>query len=114
MRLFPLQHLVAACCLLFGGFALATESRVSISSPVHGASLDVMAENSITYEVVQGPKGAHSHLYVDGHEEAVLRQLKGSYRLPTLTVGEHELCIKVVNKAHTPIGVEQCIKVMVE
>jgi hypothetical protein len=28
--------------------------------------------------------------------------------------GPHTLCIKVVNKAHVPIGVEQCVKVNVE
>ena len=61
-----------------------------------------------------GPKGDHSHLYIDGKEIAVLRELKGSAPLKTLAAGPHEVCVKVVNKNHTPIGVEKCVKVMVE
>ncbi|HEY0720694.1 MAG TPA: hypothetical protein VGE50_05525 [Gammaproteobacteria bacterium] len=100
--------------LLFSGLTLAAESMVTISAPADGATLDAMTENAITYEVVPGPKGDHSHLYVDGKEDAVLRKLKGSYTLPTLTAGEHNICIKVVNKGHVPIGVEKCVKVMVQ
>jgi hypothetical protein len=51
------------------------------------------------------------HFYIDGDEVAVLRQLEGSYLLDTLDEGAHRLCIKVVNKNHTPIGIEQCINV---
>jgi hypothetical protein len=114
MHLSIVNRLLLPVCMLISGLALAAESSVTISSPMEGAKLDAMAENSITYEVVQGPKGDHSHLYVDGEESAVLRQLKGSYKLPTLAVGEHNLCIKVVNKGHAPIGVEKCVKVMVQ
>jgi hypothetical protein len=28
--------------------------------------------------------------------------------------GNHQICIKIVNKNHTPIGVERCIKVEVK
>jgi len=94
--------------------SLAADGSVIISSPKEGATLDAMSENSITYAIVPGPKGDHSHLYVDGEEVGILRKLKGSYKLPTLAPGERTLCIKVVNKNHTPIGVEQCIKVRVE
>jgi hypothetical protein len=51
---------------------------------------------------------------VDGKEAALLRQMKGSYTMETLSMGNHEICIKIVNKNHTPIGVERCIKVDVE
>lgn len=94
--------------------AQADGGAVTIVSPADGAKLDAMAENRITYDVVPGPKGDHTHLYVDGKEIAVLRQLKGSYTLASLAPGAHELCIKVVNKNHTPIGIEKCIKVKVE
>lgn len=114
MHLPVIRRVVLLLLFLFGGLSLAAEGMVAISSPAEGAMLDAMAENSITYEVVPSSKGSHSHLYVDGEEVAVLRQLKGSYKLPTLATGKHELCIKVVNKAHTPIGVEQCINVMVQ
>lgn len=103
--------------LLFAGMtaaASAQDGAVKIVAPADGAKLDSMASNKIAYEVVPGPKGDHTHLYVDGKEVAVLRQLTGSYPLETLLPGKHELCIKVVNKAHTPIGVEKCIKVNVD
>ena len=45
---------------------------------------------------------------------AILRQLKGSYALATLSPGQHDICVKVVDKGHTPIGVEQCVKVTVK
>ena len=73
-----------------------------------------MAQNKISYEVIPGPKGDHTHLYVDNKEVAVLRQLKGSHTFEALAAGNHDICIKVVTKNHTPIGVEKCVKVKVE
>lgn len=92
---------------------LAQEGSVRILTPADGARLDAFDQNRISYEVVPGPKGDHVHLYVDGKETAILRQLKGSYPLETLSPGSHDVCVKVVNKAHVPIGVDQCIKVNV-
>lgn len=100
--------------LMLAGAALAAEGSVTIVSPADGARLDAMGDNRISYEVDPGPRGDHVHLYVDGNEVAVLRQLKASYTLPALDSGMREICIKVVNKGHTPIGVEQCVKVTVE
>jgi hypothetical protein len=51
---------------------------------------------------------------VDNREAAILRKLTGSHPLESMAPGSHALCIKVVNKAHVPIGVEQCVKVNVE
>ncbi len=100
--------------LTFGTVAFAQEASVKILSPADGAKLDAMAQSKISYEVIPGPKGDHTHLYLDGKEVAVLRQLKGSHTLETMAEGNHDICIKVVNKNHTPIGVEKCIKVKVE
>lgn len=96
--------------LASGAFAQA----VRILSPADGAKLDALEQNRIAYEVVPSPRGDHVHLYVDGKEAAILRQLKGNHTLETLSPGSRELCVKVVNKAHVPIGAEQCIKVKVE
>lgn len=95
-------------------FALAADASVAISSPADGAKLSRTAQTNINYEVTPGPKGDHTHLYIDGSEEAVLRQLKGSHTLESMAPGSHEICIKVVNKGHAPIGVQQCVKVSVE
>ena len=89
--------------------------KAVITSPADGATLDGMDENRISYEVEYGPRGDHAHLYVDNKEVAILRKRKGSYLLETLSSGKHSLCVKVVNKAHVPVGgIEQCIQVTVE
>lgn len=93
---------------------LAADGSVTISSPVDGAKLSRSATTTVTYDVAPGTKGDHVHLYVDSGEASVLRQLKGSHTLNKLAPGMHDICIKVVNKAHAPIGVEKCIKVSVE
>jgi len=92
------------------GAALAQDASVTISSPANGAKVGTSGVK-VDYSVVPGPKGDHVHLYVDGGEATVLRQLKGSYTVDKLTAGDHDLCIKIVDKGHTPIGVEKCIKV---
>lgn len=94
--------------------ATAADPSVTIESPAEGARLDAMAQTKLVYRVEPGPQGDHTHLYVDGRETAILRPLKGSHVLATLAPGAHDICIKVVNKAHTPIGVEKCIKVTVQ
>lgn len=103
--------------LAFGCYVplvLADDASVIISSPADGAKLVRAAQTKINYEVMPGPKGDHTHLYVDDKEVAVLRQLKGSHILEALAPGKHEICIKIVSKGHTQIGVQQCIKVSVE
>lgn len=91
----------------------AQGASVKITAPARDAKIDAMDQAKVTYEVIPGPKGDHTHLYVDGKEVAILRQLKGTYQLAPLTPGPHDICVKVVNKAHTPIGVEACVKVAV-
>lgn len=92
----------------------AAEPHVTIKAPANGAKLDALEQNRLVYEVVPGSRGDHVHVYVDGKEAGILRKLSGSYALEALTPGQRAICIKVVNKAHVPIGVEQCVKVSVE
>jgi len=94
--------------------AMAAGENIDIISPVDGARLDSKAENKMDYNVTLGAAGGHVHLYVDGEEAALLRQAKGSYTFDHLSQGKHEICLKIVNKNHTPIGVERCIKVTVQ
>lgn len=93
---------------------MAAEGSVTITTPEDGSVLDIMEQNKIVYDVVPGPRGDHVHVYVDNKEVGILRQLKGSYTFETLSDGKHEICIKVVNKAHVPIGLQRCINVTVE
>ncbi len=90
------------------------EPGVHIQAPANGAKLDAMEQNRVVYKVDPGPRGDHVHLYVDGKEVAILREREGSYPLETLAPGAHELCVKIVNKGHTPIGLQDCVKVAVE
>ena len=113
MRISSIYPILGAALLTYSQISLAENASVKITSPVDGAKLDAMIQNKVVYEVMPGPKGDHVHLYVDNKEAAILRQLKGSYALETLSPGKHDICVKVVNKGHTPIGVEQCIKVTV-
>lgn len=113
MRISSLHPILGAALLICSQISLAENASVKITSPADGSKLDVMAQNKLVYEVMPGPQGDHVHLYVDNKEAAILRQLKGSYALATLSPGQHDICVKVVNKSHTPIGVEQCVKVTV-
>ena len=100
--------------LVFADEYAADDASVTISSPADGAKLSRTAQTKINYEVMPGPKGDHTHLYVDDKQAAVLRQLKGSHTLEELAPGKHEICIRIVTRGHTPIGVQQCVKVSVE
>lgn len=108
---------VFAASLVLGGYvpvSLAADASVAISSPANGAKFNPKTTVNVDYEVSMGEKGDHTHLYLDKNEAVTLRGLKGSHSLGALSPGQHEICIKVVNKAHTPIGAQQCIAVSVE
>lgn len=113
MRISSITPVLGAVLLACAQISLAGDASVKITAPMDGAKLDAMGQNKVVYEVMPGPKGDHSHIYVDKKEAAVLRQLKGSYTLATLAPGPHDICIKIVDKGHTSIGVEQCVKVTV-
>ena len=114
MRISSISPILGAALLACAQLSLAEEASVKITAPADGAKLDAMAQNKLVFEVMPGPKGDHSHLYVDEKEVGILRQLKGSYALAKLSPGQHDICVKVVDKGHTPIGVEQCVKVTVK
>lgn len=90
------------------------QGKVTITSPADGATLDALDENRLVYDVEPGPRGDHVHVYVDNKEVGILRKLKGSYLLESLDSGKRKLCVKVVNKAHVPVGVERCVQVTVK
>lgn len=108
-----LHGLVIALIATWPAIAMA-QGKVAITSPIDGSTLDALDENQLVYEVEPGPRGDHVHVYVDGKEVGILRKLKGSYLLESLTPGNRSLCIKVVNKAHVPIGIEKCVRVTVK
>ena len=91
----------------------AQEALAEISRPAAGETLDVFDRIEVAYRIVPGARGDHSHIYIDDAEVGILRALEGTYPLASLEPGEHTICVKVVNKAHVPIGVEHCVGVIV-
>jgi outer membrane usher protein FimD/PapC len=105
--------LLACAVLTVAAPAFAAEGSVVIQSPANGQKLDIMEQNRLQYQVTPGPGGDHVHVYVNDKEVGILRQLQGSYTFESLPEGDNTICVKVVNKAHVPIGVQQCVKVTV-
>ncbi|MEQ1673756.1 MAG: hypothetical protein ABL865_01775 [Candidatus Nitrotoga sp.] len=94
--------------------ASAADASVAISSPAANVIIKAGSPIPVTYDVIPGSKGDHTHIYVNGDQKAVLMKLKDTHTLDGLAAGKHDICIKVVNKGHAPIGVEKCISVSVE
>jgi hypothetical protein len=105
--------MLTAAIVMLPQATMAAEPSVRINAPLDGAELSAMRSHAVDYDVTRGGGGDHIHLYVDGDEAATLRQAKGSYNIEYLAPGKHEICIKLVNKNHTPIGVQQCVNVAV-
>ncbi len=115
-RVTGLTRLVLLIVLLYVSYnVLSADAFVRILTPSDGATLTAKGPNTLSYEAVTGAsKGNHVHVYVDGKEVTTLHHLKGNYSLKGLTPGTREICVKVANKAHVPIGVDHCIQVTVE
>lgn len=111
MRNLPMLILVTS---LAASPAMAAEAKIDITSPADGSTVKSGMQSQLAYEVTLAGEGDHVHLYVDGKQAALLRKMKGSHMLDPLVRGMHEICAKMVNKGHTPIGVERCIKVSAE
>lgn len=104
-------HIVTAIFSVYGMQALANDPDLKIFSPKDGAILQEGEEIPVKYEIKPDPGGDHSHIYINHKEAGILRRKKGTFTLDPLPPGKHSICLKVVNKAHAPIGQETCINV---
>lgn len=95
---------------LWGANALANDN-VNITSPADGSQVKSSEPVNVIYDVTPNPGGDHAHIYVNDKEAGILRKLKSSYSLDPLPSGTHTVCIKVVNRGHSPIGQENCVKI---
>lgn len=111
MRNSYIYPFICAALLALSQPGVANDAAVTIISPTNGARLEAGTPHTISYDVLPGNRGDHTHLYVDDKQEGILRSLKGSYKLPPLSPGSHDICIRVVDKGHTPTGTEKCIHV---
>lgn len=88
-----------------------TDPNLKILSPKHGAVFEAGESIPVKYEINPNPGGDHSHIYINHKEAGILRRKKATFTLDPLPPGEHSICLKVVNKAHAPIGQTACINV---
>ncbi len=108
---------VYTCSIIIAGMGIGTspvnaDPNLKILSPMDGAVVQAEKSLPVEYSIKPNPGGDHSHIYVDHEEAGILRRKKATFMLNPLPAGEHTICLKVVNKAHTPIGQETCIKVV--
>ncbi len=90
---------------------VVADPNLKILFPADGAVFQEGEPIPVKYEIKPNPGGDHSHIYINHKEAGILRRKKATFTLSPLPVGKHSICLKVVNKAHTPIGQETCIKV---
>ena len=108
------QILLPAIALsLVASLAKAGTISMKILAPEDHARIEAREELRLLYEVIPGPGGDHFHVWVDGKRGPGVHDTKGAYVLPKLSSGEHVITIKVVDKAHIPIGSQQSITVTV-
>ena len=110
------QFIRSSCALLTVGIALwgsnaLADANVKITSPADGGKVKSSEPVNVVYDITPGPGGDHAHIYVNDKEAGILRKLKSSFSLDPLPAGTHTLCVKVVNRGHSPIGQQSCIKV---
>lgn len=109
------HHIVPALLLGLGiSTATADDGMVRITAPEDGARIAAGEAIALHYEIDRGRQGHHVHVYVDGREIATLHHPQGEYLIRKVAAGEREICIKVVSRGHTPIGLEDCIQVTAE
>ena len=106
----PAAIALAVSTLALCAAAQADDAAVAISSPADGSKVGLTGIK-LVYDVTPTPKAEHVHIYVDGEQASQQHQLKGSYTIDKLTAGKHTLCVRVVDKGHTPIGLEHCVQV---
>lgn len=127
-------HVILCFCvgLLFSTPVLASEVRILY--PEDGETIYSSPTIVQVYFYANfGFKGDHIHLSVDGKDKETLTNLQvrhtteifkkgrwdflmiainGRTDIDPLSPGQHEICAKVVDKAHMPIGEETCIHVV--
>jgi hypothetical protein len=95
-------------------YPAAPAGSLQILAPADHAELDAGEAYPLEYAVVLGPGDDHFHVWVDGERSPGIHDLKGTYRLPKLTPGEHVITLKLVDKGHAPTGPQTSIHVSVK
>ena len=111
MKLFNSLLAVCLCLSITTGVAFAGPGMVKITNPKDNALFDADEAYPLDYEIELGKGGDHFHVWVDDKKGPAQRTLKGTYTLPKLSPGKHEISIKVVDKDHVPTGPEKTLNI---
>ena len=104
---------VLAASAFAANTAAAKNASIQILKPADHADLDSDESYPLDYQIVLGPGDDHFHVWVDAERSPGIHDLKGTYRLPKLTPGQHVITLKLVNKEHVPTGPQKSITVNV-
>jgi hypothetical protein len=89
-------------------------ASIKIISPADGAHLKAGMESPLAYEVKPGKGGDHFHVWVDDDKGPGIHETKGTYTLPKLTPGKHNISIRIVAKDHAVTGPRRSISVIAD
>lgn len=90
------------------------KGSIKIISPKDGEVLSSKEDIIIRYEMTPGPKGDHLHFYLNNGNAGLSRDKKGWFNMTKIRPGKHILTVRLVNKIHVPIGVEESVSVTVK
>ncbi len=90
---------------------LLSVGSAQITSPKDGVYIDGEARNMLAYDFHPSTRGNHLVIYVDDQEPVIVREWRGSYRLPLLGMGKHRICVKEANSSNVLTGLQKCLTV---
>jgi hypothetical protein len=108
--LFLATTLASASAFSVNAYA-AQEGSIQITSPKDGAEINGQARNEVVFDVNHTANGNHLHFYIDDGGPTIVREWKGNFTLPSLSLGKHEICIKEATVDHVLTGLQKCISV---
>lgn len=86
-------------------------SSIEILSPANGAKLPLNPFISMKYSATLEGDDNHIYLFLDDKKIQRMRKSSTEYTFERLTLGTHELCVKVAYKDNTLTGQQRCINV---
>jgi hypothetical protein len=89
-------------------------AQIKFISPADGATVSSKEPLVVNFDVEPGENGDHFHYFLDGDQIASNRQRRGSLDFGKLSPGKHVITFKIATVAHTLIGVEKSLTVLVK
>jgi hypothetical protein len=119
MKVTKLQFFASGLILLLAILTLSARAEsydessstdsIKIVSPADKSQIDAGEEYPLKYEVTLGAGDDHFHVWVDDDRGPGIHDSKGTYTLPKMSPGTHEITIKFVDKGHIPTGPQKSI-----